>query len=280
MRGVEESAEAAGIQVLLVRSERLPSGSDHLRRLMGEGRVDGFLLQRADDTDESLLDAIAEGSMPVVLINSRGRGRGSVVLDDGLAPRAAVRTPGGAGPPGNRLHRCRRAQLCRQQSERGSPRPCRRPVCVPYRLDGPPRHRAGGRSPVDPPVLLGRRSHVPLLCVVADVKAAVGVLEGARQLGLRVPEDLSVVSIHDTWVAEFSSPPLTTVACRCTSWARAALQQLLSRLDGSDPSRRCRPRPDPELVQARLNSRAATGLTGLALGSRRSGGRPAGVKRS
>ncbi len=40
---------------------------------------------------------------------------------------------------------------------------------------------------------------------------AVGVIQAARQRGLRVPEDLSVVGFDDTLEAEVSHPPLTTV---------------------------------------------------------------------
>jgi LacI family transcriptional regulator len=42
-------------------------------------------------------------------------------------------------------------------------------------------------------------------------ETAAGVMEAARQRGLRIPEDLSVVGFDDTQVAWFASPPLTTV---------------------------------------------------------------------
>ncbi|WP_169983745.1 LacI family DNA-binding transcriptional regulator [Microbispora sp. H10836] len=40
---------------------------------------------------------------------------------------------------------------------------------------------------------------------------ALGVLEAARERGLRVPEDLSIVGFDDTQIARMASPPLTTV---------------------------------------------------------------------
>lgn len=40
---------------------------------------------------------------------------------------------------------------------------------------------------------------------------ALGVIEAARTLGLRVPEDLSIVGFDDSPLAESSSPPLTTI---------------------------------------------------------------------
>ena len=39
-----------------------------------------------------------------------------------------------------------------------------------------------------------------------------GVYEAARQLGLRIPEDLSVVGFDDIQTSEFMGPPLTTVS--------------------------------------------------------------------
>jgi LacI family xylobiose transport system transcriptional regulator len=41
--------------------------------------------------------------------------------------------------------------------------------------------------------------------------AAAGVLAGARRLGLRVPEDLSVVGFDDLPLTRLTDPPLTTV---------------------------------------------------------------------
>ena len=40
---------------------------------------------------------------------------------------------------------------------------------------------------------------------------AMGVYQAARQLGLRIPDDLSIVGFDDTHLATLVSPPLTTV---------------------------------------------------------------------
>jgi LacI family xylobiose transport system transcriptional regulator len=60
---------------------------------------------------------------------------------------------------------------------------------------------------------------------------ALGVLEAARLKGLRVPEDLSVVGYDDVPLAQWSSPPLTTVHQPLRSMAEEAARMLL-RPDG------------------------------------------------
>jgi LacI family transcriptional regulator len=56
---------------------------------------------------------------------------------------------------------------------------------------------------------------------------ALGVLEAARERGLRVPEDLSIVGFDDTAVARVASPPLTTVAQPLRRMGEVALRTAL-----------------------------------------------------
>src|SRR5690606_15249107 len=56
---------------------------------------------------------------------------------------------------------------------------------------------------------------------------ALGVLEAARVRGLRVPQDLSVVGYDDVPLAQWSSPPLTTVRQPLRHMAEEASRMLL-----------------------------------------------------
>src|SRR5690625_2500570 len=49
---------------------------------------------------------------------------------------------------------------------------------------------------------------------------ALGVLRAARELGLSVPRDLSVVGYDDLPVIEWTDPPLTTVRQPLRKWLR------------------------------------------------------------
>ena len=64
---------------------------------------------------------------------------------------------------------------------------------------------------------------------------AVGALEGVRSLGLRVPQDVSVVGYDDVFWAALTNPPLTTVRQGVGSIARAAVRTALG---GGEDSRR------------------------------------------
>ena len=55
---------------------------------------------------------------------------------------------------------------------------------------------------------------------------ALGVYEAARQRGLRIPQDLSVVGFDDLPLARWVSPPLTTVRQPLAEMGRAAAQML------------------------------------------------------
>lgn len=63
---------------------------------------------------------------------------------------------------------------------------------------------------------------------------AAGVLHTARQRGLEVPRDLSIVGFDDTTIASYLWPPLTTVRWPIATMARAAALKLIS--DGEAPS--------------------------------------------
>ena len=59
--------------------------------------------------------------------------------------------------------------------------------------------------------------------VVASVVSAIGVLAKARELGIAVPADLSVVAVHDIPLADYLSPPLTVVKMPLAELGREAV---------------------------------------------------------
>ena len=67
---------------------------------------------------------------------------------------------------------------------------------------------------------------------------ALGVYEAARQRGLRIPQDVSVVGFDDLPVARWVSPPLTTVRQPLAEMGRVAAEVLGDLIDGVPPRSR------------------------------------------
>lgn len=76
----------------------------------------------------------------------------------------------------------------------------------------------------------------PTAYVVQNDRMAVGVLRAARDAGLRVPEDLSVVGFDDMPLASYFDPPLTTIRQDTFAMGRAAAQRLVELLTQTEIS--------------------------------------------
>ncbi|MGI5239006.1 LacI family DNA-binding transcriptional regulator [Dactylosporangium sp. CA-139066] len=79
------------------------------------------------------------------------------------------------------------------------------------------------------------RPDPPTAIFAACDGAAFGVFEAARQLGRRVPQDLSIVGFDDIEPAKLSSPPLTTVHQPIADMGRVALRTLHTLARGGTP---------------------------------------------
>jgi LacI family xylobiose transport system transcriptional regulator len=84
-------------------------------------------------------------------------------------------------------------------------------------------HDAGYRLGLE----LLRRPDRPTAVFAGNDLQALGLYEAARELGLRIPEDLSVVGFDDLPVARWVGPPLTTVRQPLTEMAEAAARLVL-----------------------------------------------------
>ena len=85
--------------------------------------------------------------------------------------------------------------------------------------------------------MLGGTTRYTALVGVNDM-VAIGLLAGARQVGKRVPEDVSVVGIDGIFLGDFTSPTLTSVQQPMEAIATAAVDHLLARMKNPGPRRR------------------------------------------
>ena len=108
---------------------------------------------------------------------------------------------------------------------------------VPHPTD----HALFGHDTID----AGRSAGHALLAAVPDLSAvfasndlpAIGVLQAAADLGLNVPDDLSVIGITDIQLAHQVRPALTTVAVPIQEAAERAVEMIMQLIDEeADPS--------------------------------------------
>ncbi len=73
----------------------------------------------------------------------------------------------------------------------------------------------------------------PTAIFAGSDQQALGVYEAARQRGLRIPEDLSVVGFDDLPLARWVSPPLTTVRQPLAEMGKVAAEMLGDLIEGT-----------------------------------------------
>ena len=72
----------------------------------------------------------------------------------------------------------------------------------------------------------------PTAFFAANDAIAIGILQAARDLGLRVPQDVSIVGYDDSRFATDADPPLTTVRQPLAEMGRLAVTLLMQRIEG------------------------------------------------
>ncbi|GAB3434584.1 LacI family DNA-binding transcriptional regulator [Actinophytocola sediminis] len=245
--GAQRAAADAGHVLLLADIDGLARGDETVHRAVHGGAIDGLLLQRAGTVSDRRVIATATTRIPTVLLNDRSSTLASVALDDAGGTRLATEhllalghtrvahlKIGGTQRSGQRV-RGWRDTLTRA----GLPADPTWVVAGGHTVDS---GRAGMAE------LLATVAPLPTAVVVGNVLAAIGALTAAREAGLRVPADLSVVAFHDVTYAAHLVPALTAVAMPMRELGAAAVTLLLERLGGAAPRHVVVREPEPTLV--------------------------------
>lgn len=240
-RGVEERAEPAGYVVLVA------AGSAASRLGQVAGRVDGLLVAVATHESAPPTELSAE-SVPVVLVNRREDwGVPSVTVDDeagaALATRHLLslghRRIAHLGGPRNADTALRRLRGY-ETAMRAAQIPSRDQLIVAASYD-----EAGGFAATSRVLSTTPR---PTAIFAGNILAAIGAIAAARSCGLRVPEDVSVVGLHDIPIAGYLDPPVTTLRMPLEEMGRQAVDTLLRLLAGEPGVEHVAIASEPELV--------------------------------
>ncbi|MEU0521002.1 LacI family DNA-binding transcriptional regulator [Streptosporangium sp. NPDC006007] len=246
--GLQESLHGDGLRLLIGNSQWDPAFEDEAVEAFLELRVDGLVLLGIAPSSETLIEAT--GYTPTVVVGERDLELGGVdivVDDDQLGARLAVDHLVGLG------HR-RIAHIEGAGSSSGRFRcegylvAMRRHALAPYIMveQGECTEEGGAEAARS----LLTRDPRPTAIFAANDAVAIGVLSTAAELGLRVPDDLSVIGYDNTHLAGTQRISLTTVDQPRRAMGRSAAALLSDRIGDPGKSSRLR-QVTPQLVVRR-----------------------------
>ena len=78
--------------------------------------------------------------------------------------------------------------------------------------------------------------HPDITAIFASTFAqGMGVLRAARETRKSVPQEMSVIALHDSELADYLDPPLTTIRLPVDEMARRAVDLLVGMIEGGRP---------------------------------------------
>ena len=254
--GVANAAEASGYALYFISPL---NGS--LASAMDRATVDGVVAIGLSE-DHPEVEAIRRAGVPVVLVDSTALpDHGAIEVDDVSGARSAAEHLIGLGhrdvlvigvePPapsttiqpesvtGRRLRGYREAF-----DQVGMGIPDDHVVVGPASIDGGVAAFAGA----------WRDGHRPTAVLAMSDAMAIGAMRAIRDLGLLIPDDISVVGFDDVDLAQHVDPPLTTVNQPIRSKGEEAVRVLLDEI--LHPERGV---PEHCLLPTRLVVRGSTG---------------------
>ncbi|MEO3925439.1 LacI family DNA-binding transcriptional regulator [Micromonosporaceae bacterium B7E4] len=228
IKAAESQARQRDYHIFIADTNEDPAAEEDLVHALAK-QVDGVLLC-SPRMSNSLIEQLSR-EVPLVVINRQVTGLPAVVMDVGQGARLAVEHLTGLG------HR----ELALLGGPRGSwtNREIRRAATAAARAAdasltvlGPNPPTEGGGIAMAEQV---RRTGATAVLAYNDLMA-IGLMEGLDSLGLRVPQDISVVGIDDIALSRLTRPKLTTVATPTAAAGRTAVDMLLQH-DGSSSAR-------------------------------------------
>jgi DNA-binding LacI/PurR family transcriptional regulator len=263
LRGLANSLENSGAGLLLIPTS--PTREEGSRIVRGAA-VDGFIVFSTPSGDPRLEAALARG-LPTITVDEPY---------DVPTPFIGIDDRGGAEAAGRHLVELGH----RRVAVITFPEYARDDRTLPFdvareRLAG---YRAALGDDFDPGLVFtaytnhpgtGKRllaemleiDPMPTAVLVMSDALAAGVMRGAVEAGLRVPDDLSVVGYDDVPSAELTDPPLTTVAQAIEHKGELTAQAILSALaaenDDGPPAGAAEP-PKRTILPAELVIRGTT----------------------
>jgi LacI family transcriptional regulator len=226
IRGMDHAARSRGYHLLVSSSHGDRSEIEAVLRAT-RGRVDGLIVM-SPDVDVKTLQANLPETLPIVMLNCRGKGSSfdSITVDNYAGAFAMVRHLASLGhrrialvkgPPrnydaGERLRGYREAtrKLSLEQSRE-------------LEMEGDFTEEAGHLAGERVLALKPR----PTAIFATNDAMAIGVLSALHGAGLVIPQDVAVAGFDDIPICRFVSPPLSSVHVAIPELGARAIERLL-----------------------------------------------------
>jgi LacI family transcriptional regulator len=235
LKGAQSVLEAAGYRVLLMDSELSVEGELAALRTLVNHQVDGLLVATAGVGVEEFEELVGGSGTPCVFLDSvvEGAGAGAVTLenDQGIALLVEhLRDEHG---------HTRIALLAGSQQETSGTERLeafvRRTSTPPELIRVCPWTVAAGTAATRELLALAPR---PTAIVASSAELGLGCLAACRELGVRLPDELALVTFDDPYFGALLEPSLTAVAYDPAEVGRSSAALLVEAMADEDAERR------------------------------------------
>ncbi|AYY14491.1 LacI family transcriptional regulator [Actinobacteria bacterium YIM 96077] len=223
IKAAESQARDRDYSIFVAETDEDPTVEENLVRALAK-QVDGVLLcspRMSNDLIEKLSKEV-----PLVLINRSMPSLPCVLMDVSLGARQAVDHLIELGHSRVAILGGPRGSWTSREIRKASVAACRQAGFEPIVLS-PNQPTVDGGIAIAERVVQESASAV----VAYNDLMAIGVIEGLDSLGVRVPEDVSVIGFDDSTLARISRPRLTTVSNPTLAAGRTAVDMLLQLSD-------------------------------------------------
>lgn len=235
IEGFKKQVELYQYDLLFV-SRNINSNQNYYDHLKRRG-VDGVIVINSFSEDEEI-NLFKESKLPTVFIDIHIENANVVYSDNILGCSLAINhlyslghrkiaNIAGSSVSFTGAERIRGFEKAIQKYELNIPKE--------YMVDGGYFSYEGGRAAMLKLLALADR---PTAVFVAGDQMAIGAIKVAKEMGVRIPEDMSVIGYDDISLAKHIDPPLTTIRQDTERMGRQAATLLLNEINGLPKNQR------------------------------------------
>ena len=229
IQGFDQAAMREGCSILIGSTYADPDrAGDWVHRMLQHG-VEGLALLTFTSEPASVFELLKDTPTVQISIGGDSGGDGIIVVDYATGLRQAVQHLAvlghrdivfAAGSPADPTAALR--ETCFRQSMREIG------IVVTQESVYQESHTLEGGIAAAGRIL--KRKQLPTALICSNDLMAIGALKVFHANGLRVPQDISVTGLDDIHLAEFTTPPLTTVRIPRTELAQVCFDALFAKL--------------------------------------------------